>query len=294
MLKKFFSIILLGGIVSFYSSFATNSFDVSALHESNQEAVKPFSHIYHPNIPGFSYSYGNVDQFFKSEPTGYFYFDNDVYYADFTTNSRLYILRIAADFTCGKMANVNGDKSYDWNYRTDSGYIHSKVGRVTNGNQTSSSLHYITSWPKSNVNSETSTATVTTSFGGKVTLGGEFSTGLSLTDGVQVSRLINGGFELSFSKSTSVTYPNPTISHQRAGSDNMEAQWNFKFAEPVETTYSLETFYLFEVKNDGNNYQDYSFEFEYEIKLTCSAWEGYIWHQLRDTSVTVSDGYGLY
>ena len=265
------------------------------LTATKKASIQPYSHNYHPEINGFTYNFGYTDQIFASEPTGYFYYDTDFYYADFSTNSRLYIMRIAADFTCGKMANLNGDKSYDINYRTISGYIHSKIKQVSSGSKRSSSINYITSWPLSNVTEETSTATISTSFGGKLTLSSAFSVNSSLMDGVVISEKYSNGFELSFDRQVTVTTPNPTISHQRNGNDALQAEWFFQFAQPVETSYSLDTYYLFEVKNDGQNYQSYSFGYEYEIKLTCSAWEGYLWHQLRDTVASDSNGqYGLY
>jgi hypothetical protein len=56
----------------------------------------------------------------------------------------------------------------------------------------------------------------------------------------------------------------------------------------------MNCYYLFELKNDGNGYQDYSFKFDVGIKMTDIAWKGYIWQQLRDTDATMNDSYGLY
>lgn len=251
------------------------------------------SHYSHPDIKGFNYCYGYVDVQQKSEPTGYFTYNTDIYYAPFTASSDLFILRVQASFTPGHTVNINGNSYYDWNYMLWRGYIRSKPYQIVNGNKKSSTIHYVASWPKSTKKEVTVTTTKTISSNFQST----FKIGSSVnifTGEVGVDLTVKSPFAISvsFSNTTEEKSEEPAVSHQL---DNSEAQWNFQFAKSSDITYSLDTYYMYVVDHDSQGYQPNSFRYYVKINLTCVAWETYIWHQERDTTLEINNGeYGLY
>ena len=250
------------------------------------------SHSNHPEIPGFEYSYGNINPMIESEPTGYFYYDIDVYFSSFTSNSRLYLIHVGCNFTPGKQGYVNGDHGYDKNYGLYEGYIHIKAYQTTDGDKKSPSYKFIKSWPISD--SKDRTATVTTSFGGSISLSKSIKAGVDFTDAATIEAVKQGGFTLNFSKSLSITQKEPMVSHQ-LGRDFRESQWHYQFKKGLyDSSYSLDTYYLFELKNDGKGYQNYSFKYDLDISRTNTAWESYPWAQYRTTEKVFNDSYGLY
>ena len=84
------------------------------------------------------------------------------------------------------------------------------------------------------------------------------------------------------------------VSHQ-LGRDFRESQWHYQFKKGLyDSSYSLDTYYLFELKNDGKGYQNYSFKYDLDISRTNTAWESYPWAQYRTTEKVFNDSYGLY
>jgi hypothetical protein len=264
---------------------------VSQSHFPLQTVIKK-THSDSPTIPGFSYSYGSVDKFLASESTGYFYYDTDVLFSQFTTNSRLYIVHIRSNFTSGSEASRNGFDSYDAHYDLWHAYVHIKAYQYSNNGKTSSSYQFIKSWPLSN--SDKLTSSVSSSFGGSYTISSAISAGASFPGGAQVSRTTSTGFSLSFQNTTTLYGPEPSLTQEDDPNDQRNAAWNYQFANVYSGSYEMNCYYLFELKNDGNGYQDYSFKFDVSIKMKDIAWKGFIWQQLRDTDSTLNDSYGLY
>ncbi len=261
-------------------------------------SIKQFStsikktHADHPSIAGFQYNYGSVDKRLTKEPTGYFYYDIDVYYSNFTNVSRLYIIHVRSNFTPGKQANRNGDKYFDWNYDLWSGYIHLKAYQYSDGSKRSSSFRFIKSWPVSNT--DKLTYSVTSGFSSSVTLSNEIKSGVDFAGNTTIDETTSSGFTLSFTKTTTIYGTEPSISSQQSASVQQEAQWYYQFNKPCESSFQLDAYYMFELKNDGYGYQDYSFKYDVDIQMTDIAWRGYLWQQERNTTASLNDSYGLY
>lgn len=251
------------------------------------------SHYSHPNIPGFEYSYGNTQPNLVKASVGYFYYDNDVYFSPFTENSRLYIIHIGCNFTPGKLATTNKEEGFDVHYGLWNGFIHIKAYPYQNGSKKSSSYHYLSSWPESRSNSMT--ATIISSFGTKIDFSSSIKAGADLTGGAEISQVNQRGFSLDFSKSISITNSEPMISHQLSDQDYRQSQWNYQFTKGLyNSSYAMDCYYMFELKNDGQGYRSYSFKYDVERERNNVAWEGFLWQQTHDVSKTVNDSYGLY
>ena len=280
-------------MVSLFSLVCAGKCDATASQSCFpvQAAIKK-THSDHPTIPGFSYSYGSVNKFLASESTGYFYYDIDVLFSQFTTNSRLYIIHVRSNFTPGSQATRNGLNSYDAHYDLWSGYVHINSYQYSSNGKASSSYKFIKSWPLSNSNELTSS--ISSSFGGSYTISREISAGVSFPEGVVVTQKNSSGFSLNFQTATTLYGPEPSLSRQEDANNQQQIDWEYQFANIYSGSYEMNCYYLFELKNDGNGYQDYSFKFDVGIKMTDIAWKGYIWQQLRDTDATMNDSYGLY
>lgn len=257
-----------------------------------QTNIEPYSHNSHPYIPGFSYSYGYVDAnriAIANKKTGYFYYDMDVYFTDFTSVSRLFLIRVKVDFTPGCEAYDNGNKEFDSRFSLYKGYIHINLYQKLDLYAQSSSIAVKQGWPQSS----NFTSTVTSSYGSSINLNATLGAGVSLTEGLSAKAQAGVGLSLSFNKSIAVTGPEPSISYQR-GDSVKDMQWNYEYAEQGNNTYSLETYYLFEAKNNGIGYQDYSFGFDVEIHMDNVAYRHYWWEQHEEIDYHVSEEYGLY
>ena len=230
------------------------------------------------SVSGFSLDGRIIDNQRVSEPTGYFYMSLDIYHTDFTSQSRIYLMKLRTDFTCGKQAVLNDENGYDWNYRLQSGYVHLGLGSDSNN-------HYLDSFPNSSV----TTVTYGSSFGSTYTFNQQLQAGVSV-DGLSLLGGNSTGLSIANQSSVLFTKDEPSLSHQGSGNDSWIQQWEFNFKDPSEVTYSLTSYYLFERKIDHRFRNPYSFSYNVDIKLTCTAWEHYIWHQLRDTRNTLANG----
>ncbi len=285
ILLSLLSLALFGYKIGFNESHTQN------LTIDSTSSVKR-SYYGHPDIKGFDFCYGYKDVMQKSEPTGYFIYDIDLYSSLISSNSDLFILRVNANFTPGHTGNINGNSYYDWNYMLLRGYIHSRPYQVIKDGKRSSSVHYVASWPKSS----TTEATFTTTSSLSADFQRQFEIGQTTNifkGTTTVSLNVKDPFTLhfGFSESVTETSPEPVLSHQL---DNNEAQWNFKYAKSSDISYNLDTFYLFQVEHDNQGMPQDSFGFSVKIVLTCVAWEIYIWRQERDTVLDdQNDGYGI-
>ncbi len=276
--------------LAFLPFISQNSTVLPSMKQFSTSVKKTYAD--HPSIAGFQYNYGSVNKTLAKEPTGYFYYDVDVYYSNFTDVSRLYIIHVRSNFTPGKQANLNGDNYFDWNYDLWTGYIHLKAYQYTEGNKRSSSFRFIKSWPLSN--SDSLTYSVTSGFSSSLTLSNEIKSGIDFAGNATVEKTSSSGFTLAFSETTTIYGQEPEVSRQDAAYNQQESQWYYSFKKPCESSFQLDTYYMFELKNDGYGYQDYSFKYDVDIKMTDIAWRGYLWQQQRDTTTSLNDSYGLY
>ena len=255
-----------------------------------QSPVKK-THVSHPEIPGFYYSYGYVNSpVLAKNKYGYMYYDMDVYYSHFTSCSNLYLIHVKGQFTSAyvaKHAQVAGD--WDDFYDLDGGLISIDVDRQMDNTHVSSSIQYIASWPTSS----TQEVTYTTSYSGTATLSAGLEAGVSL-DNVGIKGTVGASASITISESVSVTAPDPLVSRQNDPNEHDKVIWTFRYAKFGRVTYDLDVYYLFEVKNDGNNYQDYSFKYDVRLQMDTVAFDGLWWetHQYLDN--TYHESYGLY
>lgn len=209
---------------------------------------------------------------------GYFVYDLDAYIADFTICSSLILVKVTAEFTSGWVAGQNGHTEYNSMYDIWSGYIHLAPFQVEeDGGARSSSVYPLITWP---ITSER-TVTVTSGFSSTYNFG--FSSSMeAIADGVGAKAGVNGGVSFSFSESVAVSGPEPTLSSQWAPSSSDpkykdRREWSFNFHAVNAPTYHLETFYLFEVKNDAIDFNDFGFALQIDVRMTCVAYQGWWW-----------------
>ena len=266
----------------------------SSWHESNDRkasaAIEPYSHSSHPSIPGFTHNFA-YDSSFQAgrSTTGYFFSDMDVYYMDFTNDSRLYLIRTQVDFTPGCEAYDNGHTEYDNRFELDKGYIHVRVFQKQDGSRRSSSLKFKEGWPQSS----SFTSTIASSFGVNTNFGTQFGSEISFTNGTTIKANADFGLSLTFNRSVAISGPEPALSHQFYDSTN-QMEWSYEYAATGHQTYSLETYYLFEAKNDGQGYQDYSFAFDIDVRMDNVAYDTWWWEQHDKIDFHDSESYGLY
>ncbi|MBP3713310.1 MAG: hypothetical protein J6I69_01930 [Bacilli bacterium] len=124
----------------------SNTQTISLSTKSNEKVLQKLTtHASHPSIPGFEYSYGFLEQLKSSRAEGYFYYDLDVYFSQFTDVSRLYLIHVSSNFTLGSIAAYNGESNFDAGYNLWSGYIHIYAYQQIEGGKRSSSFTYIKS-----------------------------------------------------------------------------------------------------------------------------------------------------
>lgn len=215
-----------------------------------------------------------------SKDSGYFWYDSKTYLTPFTNNSNLGIIYVQSEFTSGHIANQNGDKSYNDYFHLKSGYIHVDLwNHVTDrrGNYTAS-VKPIERWPLSS----SSKATISSSFGTSLNVNAEIQKGITLPGGAELKAGNGLGLDFSWDKSTSITKPDPSISSQWSPSSNLEAQWNNDYSVEGYETFTLNTYYLFEIKNDAVGFNPYSFVYTIDIFMENISWHNTWWEGRSD------------
>lgn len=244
----------------------------------------------HEEINGFQWTTGFVNKSVNKDPVGYFYYDVDVYSTDFTNCSKLFLLHTKGEFTSGYIAKQNDPNSnyYDSNYDLWSGYIHSSFIRHTSDGMTSSSFVPKTSWPQSS----NFTSTISSSFSTSLSIGSQLGAEADICGGLIISRVSSSSITFSFDKSVAVSGPEPFISSQTSLTNINAQQWNYQYNAVGKATYVLDTYQLFEVKNDGVNCSQYSFDYQVSVKMTNIAWKGYWWEQKNSVDKIFKTYYG--
>ncbi len=276
------------------SFFLFDSLGLSFSYETFIE--KPISKVKrsyseHPSIPGFEYAYGLSERVLSSSASGYFYYDMDLYYTQFTSVSRLYIIHNTVDFTSGYIAIQNDETGYNDDFDLWSGYLHVAPGykHWAEGWKNSSTIIYKESWPRSS----DFTKVVTSYFSTDYIFRTSIEAGISLSEGLYISATTSSSIVLSFDKDVAVSSPEPTISYQLSPSNPKEGQWFYQYDVPGRATYELDTYYLFEVKDDGLGFQAYSFPFTVDVKMKNIAYQGLPNEQMQSNIETFSHSYGL-
>ena len=263
---------------------------------NNQEKIRceksaARSHVNHPEIEGFTYTYGYVDDLKKAEnTTGYFYYDMDVYQAPFTLVSNLFLIRVAVEYTAGSHAHDLGE-DFDSNFDLDFGYIKIHPYQYTSGSKATSNLRVKTGWP--NTDTRQSTVTLSSGFGASLSLGPEWKVGMNLGYGVEVTNKSSTSLTFSNEKTISIIGNEPAINFNHSSEKQDQLQWSYQFAGYGKTYYQ-EAYCLIEVEKGSKGYQDYSFKFDVEIKMDNSAWRNFPWERHYPVTLNANEEYGVY
>lgn len=215
----------------------------------------------------------------------------DVYYRQASSVSRYYIVHVGVEFTCGSLASQNPPENYsfDKHYDLYTGYINIRPYQYSSGGKKSSDITFKAAWPATS----TFTSTVSSSFGASISGNSDLTAGTDLMGGVKIESTNSRGFTLSFSNTTSIHGPEPAIYLNTAVDSLNQKQWSYVYAG-LGKSLLLDTYYMFEVKNNGSGYQDYSFKFDVEINMKNVAWKIYPWQQLKDLNASYNEEYGMY
>ena len=246
-------------------STGTSVFNDNSTQNSLASNTVKRSYVNHPTISGFTYEGGAHHSYLAADVgIGYTYYDMDIYYSPFTSVSRLYLIHTIAEFTSGSIATDIGEFGYDRTAQQTGGLVSIELKSKSNSNTGAHTSSYepVAAFPMS---TET-TVTINSSYSENLTLNAEVSAGISLTD-FSIGGKVGEGLTLSYSTGQSTTSPDPLVSYQKSPSNRCKSSWLFKFASVAPTTYVHEAFYFFEVKNDGNQYSDYSFAFDVSLRL---------------------------
>ena len=187
---------------------------------------------------------------------GYVYYYSEIYLADYTNDSYLVVDRVLTEVTPGCVAAANNPSAgYDSSRHVSSGYVHFDVEKFVYGNnEIGGDVHYLCSWPAS---SNFST-TYTSSWGSTLSGSSQWLTGVSLGNGMNLTaqNSYSTGLSFSFNYSLSTVSSDPVLSKQQAPSSSTETQWSYVTQNKQSAgavTYSLESFYVFEIRKNAVN-----------------------------------------
>ena len=208
---------------------------------------------------------------------GYVYYSLEVYKAFYTDVSNLFIIHAVTDFTPGIVAEANNEKFNDGSYYgvyLNKGYVHLTLERYFEGDKHGGFMVPKEFWPKSS----TFQTTISTSFSGELNKSFSLNGDVSLGNGGIISGNVGGskstGFSFAFSKSASTVSADPVLSAQMSSSNSLEAQWNYfnKKTDMINVgsvTYTLDTYYMFEMNNDYYKTNCDSFILTYSVMYQC-------------------------
>lgn len=251
----------------------------------------------HPTITGFDYYCGYTDALIKTaNSTGYFYYDMDLYHSSFSDSSSLYLIHVKGSFTAGSNASVNKDhytengeqKDFDKNFDLENGYIHISPKRYVDNQRTSSSFVFKAAWPQTTAQ----TSMVSTYYGGSVNLSKSLTAGVSVTDIAKLESTTSTGFEISTSSTVFIYGSEPSVNFNTAYSDQDTYQWAYAF-EGYGKTFSLDTYLLMEVRNNGVGYQKESFGFDVSMMMDNVAWRHQPWERHYPIYLNKTETFGI-
>jgi hypothetical protein len=185
---------------------------------------------------------------------GYVYYNMEVYKTPYTTKSNLYLLHVITEWTPGYIAYKNTNTKYDESRSLSKGYVHLALERYIDEEKSAygPKISPKVMWPLS---SETET-TITSSYGFSLALNNSLKKGITFDNGSTLSINANSSnassLTFTYSKTQSSVSEDPRLSVQTSSENSMEAQWYYEVNSKDiagRVTYSLETYYLFEMDN---------------------------------------------
>lgn len=249
-------------------------------------SISPLSAESHPAAEGMNYYCGYDRCKAGDKGSGYYYYDFNVYYSQFTDVSRLYLINVKVDFTSGWIATQNHMDGYSSMFDLDKGYVHlAPINQFYDEGDTASSVRYLAAWPSSSTSVSSVTSGFSKSYTSNWANGGKFN----WPNGVEVSAEYSSGFSLQIDHSTTITTDEPYVSTQTSPNNPLEQQWNYQYKDLGKATYTLDTFYLLEVKNDSIGFNTYGFVFDIYLNMSNVQWKNWLWesHDSQDYSMRV-------
>lgn len=214
---------------------------------------------------------------------GYAYYNTEVYKANYTSTSNLYIFHAETVFTPGAVARINGEKQSNGktykDYMLDTGYVHLSLKQYKEGDAVGGDITSKLLWPSSSSVTSTFTSSFGNSLSNSFNLGGEVSLGnggsLKLTTGASNQTSLT----FSYNESTSSVVSDPMLSSQLSPSNSLEAQWTYQIVNKDiagRLSYHLDTYYMFEMKTNAKNCNVDAFVLDYQIMFQ-NQYIGFLW-----------------
>ena len=257
----------------------------------SENELSLLSETNHEKADGLKYYWGYNNEKASDKESGYIYFDFDSYYQEFTNISRLYLLNIKVKFTSGYIACQNKESGYSDMFELDKGFVHvAAFNNFKDKNDTSSSVKLLASWP----DSSKSTSTISSAYSVNYSSNWDNYSELSWPAGVKASVSKSNGLSITIDHSTTITTDEPVVSTQTSPKNNLEQQWNYQYKALGKATYTLDTYYLLEVKNDAIGFDTYGFVFDLYINMSNVQWKNWWWesHDEHDYSLRTYLGLG--
>ncbi len=226
-------------------------------------------------FPGSVPSYFEYDdgmrsmKLFQNDSYGYGYYGVQIYSTPFAknsvVNSRLFLIHTIVDFTPGYAAYKNDEKDFLSNSYLKSGYLHLSFFEYEDEDRLarSSSFYLKDMFPRSSSIKKT----ITSSVGNEYTLSNGFESGVNLDGDITLKGNRSQGLAVSFGSSYSFSTDEPELSAQMSPSNSDQLQWSFEYLSLDKITYTLNTYSVLEVLNDGRGYEDYAFGIKIDIQM---------------------------
>lgn len=230
------------------------------------------------NMGGYSEPYKILDC-----DDGYAYYNVEIFKAEYTPVSNLYLLHVETVFTPGCVARINNNVQNNGNsykdYMLKRGYVHLGLKQYNENGAIGGEISPKLMWPSSS----TVTTTFTSSYSTSTTITGTFGAGIELGNGGSIGVTANASNSTSltftYNESLSSVVDDPILSNQYSSSDNKEAQWSFEIINKDvagKISYHLDTYYMFEMRNNATNCNADAFLFDYTVMYQ-GQYIGFLW-----------------
>lgn len=236
--------------------------------------ISTMSAASHPVIEGFDwiYSYNSPrfvgDDKHETGKIGYMYMDMDLYTTRFTSQSVLLLMHTTTTFTPGSTASKI-DTHYSGRLDLDSAYVLNEVPQMRDNSNgyTTGSVHLVEYWPKSSQESE---VVINSETGFDLDLDLGFEAGVD-AGGATLKFSPGVGLTINFGNRAVVTQDEPSFSSERSP---VSGDWPYnsysyaiQYSGLGKVTYTLETYSLFEIIDDGIGFNDFSFVVVYDATM---------------------------
>lgn len=236
--------------------------------------ISTMSAASHPVIDGFDwiYSYESPrfvgDEEHETDKIGYMYMDMDLYTTRFTSKSILLLMHTVTSCTSGNTASQFLN-NYNARLDLDNIKVLTEVPQMRDNSNgyTTGSVNLIEYWPKSEQKGE---VVINSDSGFDVDLGLAFEAGVD-AGGATLKFTPGVGLTISFGNQAVVTQSEPSLTSQRA---DVSDDWPYnaysfivQYSGLGKVTYTLETYSLFEIIDDGIGFNDFSFVVVYDATM---------------------------